>query len=1067
MTNSPYLYDFDPEGDSTAARVTRAVGSEKFVLELGCAYGVMTTVLKNLYNCRVYGVEFDASSAEHARPYCEDLAIIDIDTVDWQDLLGERRFDVIMAADVLEHLKDPERCLLKLRNFLTEDGYWVISLPNVCHNGVIAELLNEDFRYRTTGLLDSTHLKFWGAKGIARALTECKYGISQIETTRMDPALSEFAETWNALPSSLTQVLQTRPDGDVYQYIVKAHPIESGQTTELDWPPAVELFHLVYENPLAAQEVAAAIAARNEAEKERDSAIAERNSAIAQKKEAEEQRNLAIAQKNYAISERDNAIALQNNALKTQNQAVEQRDIALMARDESRATYNHLLQSWSWRITRPLRFFARLIRHGLTPDDRQKILTLLKRIYHRLPIPLALRRRLSLVLRRPLKQIERSIQCGSAQNETFIAPSERPQQAQDDQPDYLFWGVIDWHFRHQRPQQLALVLAQQNRRVFYISPELIDDDRPGFCMERLDESGRIYQIRLFASSAPSIYAAAAGTETIARLRLSIGELLAWTDSTQIVSLVQHPFWFKIANVIPNSRLVYDCMDHHEGFGNNCESLLLQEQSLLGAADLTITTSSWLDEAVKPQARFRSLIRNACEFDHFATKPTQVYQDPQGRPVIGYYGAIADWFDLDLLEAVAQRHPQCSILLIGADTVHAQKRLRHFPNVTFTGEVPYQQLPFYLHGFTICLLPFKVIPLTLATNPVKAYEYLSAGKPVVTMNLPEMAQFGDLVYQATTQDQFVDTVQKLIEQPESSDLPGRRAVFASGQTWSHRGTELIAAVETTNRNPRVSVIVVTYNNLDLTKECLNSLESGSDYEPMEIIVVDNASSDDTPTFLNQWVTEKQGRKLILNQENKGFAAANNQGLLAAEGEYLVLLNNDTYVTPGWIKTLYRHLERDATIGLIGPVTNNIGNEAKIDIHYQNMSEMRTAAAAYTRRHIGQLFPLRTAAFFCVMLSRTTYELVGPLDEAFGRGFFEDDDYCRRVEQCGLSVMCAEDVFIHHHLSASFNQLRQQERQRLFEENKKIYEAKWGEWVPHNYRGHDQIDATDSTNAPPSA
>jgi GT2 family glycosyltransferase len=86
----------------------------------------------------------------------------------------------------------------------------------------------------------------------------------------------------------------------------------------------------------------------------------------------------------------------------------------------------------------------------------------------------------------------------------------------------------------------------------------------------------------------------------------------------------------------------------------------------------------------------------------------------------------------------------------------------------------------------------------------------------------------------------------------------------------------------------------------------------------------------------------------------------------------------------------------------------------------------------------------------MLPRHTYEQIGELDEQFGRGFFEDDDYCRRIEQAGMKVLCVEDVFIHHHLSASFNKLRSADRQALFEQNKALYEAKWGPWMPHRYR-----------------
>ena len=476
-----------------------------------------------------------------------------------------------------------------------------------------------------------------------------------------------------------------------------------------------------------------------------------------------------------------------------------------------------------------------------------------------------------------------------------------------------------------------------------------------------------------------------------------------------------------------------------------------EREMLRQSELTITTSQWLDDAMAPFAKTRTLIRNAAEYEHFAEPPAEDYRDPKGRRVIGYYGAIAEWFDCDLVEAVARRHPECSVLLIGADTVHAKERLADTPNVAFTGEMPYDRLPFYLHGFDICLLPFKVIPLTLATNPVKAYEYLSAGKPVVAVDLPEMKQFDGLLYAAQDAAMFVDAVTNLIEKPEPTELFQRRQAFAAGQTWVHRCKTLISEVETSSRDPWVSIIVVSYNNLDFTSACLHSLEKHNQYVNCEIIVVDNASTDGTPKYLQEWASSGQGvRRCVLNENNRGFAAANNQGLAVASGDYLVLLNNDTYVTTGWIRTLMGHLQRDKTIGLIGPVTNNIGNEAKISINYSDMHEMQVNASCYTRRHVGQIYPLGTAAFFCVMMPKTTYEKVGLLDEAFGLGFFEDDDYCRRIEQIGLSIGCADDVFIHHHLSASFGKIKNVDREALMQRNKVIYEEKWGQWIPHAYR-----------------
>jgi GT2 family glycosyltransferase len=85
-----------------------------------------------------------------------------------------------------------------------------------------------------------------------------------------------------------------------------------------------------------------------------------------------------------------------------------------------------------------------------------------------------------------------------------------------------------------------------------------------------------------------------------------------------------------------------------------------------------------------------------------------------------------------------------------------------------------------------------------------------------------------------------------------------------------------------------------------------------------------------------------------------------------------------------------------------------------------------------------------------MPRKVYDEVGPLDEIFGQGFFEDDDYCRRIEQKGLRIVCAEDTFIYHHLSASFDKLPSRDRQSLFEKNKAVYEAKWGRWIPHSHR-----------------
>lgn len=705
-----------------------------------------------------------------------------------------------------------------------------------------------------------------------------------------------------------------------------------------------------------------------------------------------------------------------------------------------------ILASRSWRWTRPLRFLMRVLSHaGIVGEDRQRIASAFRRLMLRAPggssraiaaSPLPAPTGES----RPVEDLLTSPQIAQLQ----IEPA-----AVGDKPDIYLWAVIDWHFRIQRPQHLARALSEGGHRVFYMSNNFVDSTEAGFSIEPLDEQRRLFQVHLHLAGAPAIYAHSPTDAQRAQLAAGLCALAKWHGGENAVAIVQHPYWTLLAGRAPVTRVVYDCMDHHAGFSNNTSGILAEERHLISASDLVIVTSQWLEQEIGREGRPVALIRNATEFGHFNQRPGHVFADPKGRQVIGYYGAIAHWFDIELVRAVALAFPAQLVLLVGSDTTGAGDALSDLKNVRLTGEVKYSELPYWLHGFDVCLLPFKVEPLTLATNPVKVYEYLSAGKPVVAVDLPEMTQFGGCVSVAGNTQEFLSAIGSALASSPTREEIDARETFAACQTWAHRAEELDAALAGTTP-PRVSVIVVTYNNLSYTRSCLESLDRHSDWPNLEVIVVDNASSDGSREFLEAWSHAGQLRQVILNEDNRGFAAANNQGLALATGDYMVLLNNDTFVTRGWVRGLVSHLRRDPTAGLVGPVTNNIGNEARVETEYADMEAMARFASDYTSRHAGRAFELQTVAFFCVAMSRMTYERIGPLDEAFGIGFFEDDDYCRRIAEAGLRCLCAEDVFIHHHLSASFDKLKVERRQELFERNKAIYEAKWGAWVPHTYR-----------------
>ncbi len=248
----------------------------------------------------------------------------------------------------------------------------------------------------------------------------------------------------------------------------------------------------------------------------------------------------------------------------------------------------------------------------------------------------------------------------------------------------------------------------------------------------------------------------------------------------------------------------------------------------------------------------------------------------------------------------------------------------------------------------------------------------------------------------------------------------------------------------------SIVILTYNNLEYTRLCLESIYAQTEQHTFEVVLVDNTSQDGTVEFLQKFVEEHSDIRLILNSTNEGFARGNNRGAAAATGDYLVFLNNDTVVTSGWLPGLVRRLE-DESVGMVGPATNASGNETCVQADYQELKDLEAFAQRYSQAHAGQAFEIGMLPFLCVALRRKVFEEIGPLDERFGVGMFEDDDYALRLKQRGYKLLCVEDTFIHHWGSAAFGRLPQATYRHLFVENLRKFEEKWGiTWQPPLFR-----------------
>lgn len=233
----------------------------------------------------------------------------------------------------------------------------------------------------------------------------------------------------------------------------------------------------------------------------------------------------------------------------------------------------------------------------------------------------------------------------------------------------------------------------------------------------------------------------------------------------------------------------------------------------------------------------------------------------------------------------------------------------------------------------------------------------------------------------------------------------------------------------------SIVIPTFNKLELLVRCVTSIRAHTG-EPHEIVVVDNGSTDDTVN----WCRMQGDINLLALPTNEGFPSACNRGLRLASGDTLVLLNNDTVVSPNWLGNLTRALYSSLDVGIVGPLANTASGTQQTPQAYGNLAEFAGFAQAFNApdpvkwRHTLRLVGL------CMAFRRDMYDRIGELDERFSPGHYEDDDYCYRARLAGFRLLICGDTLLHHEGSASFGE-NPQEQALLVVRNYRLFMDKW--------------------------
>lgn len=335
----------------------------------------------------------------------------------------------------------------------------------------------------------------------------------------------------------------------------------------------------------------------------------------------------------------------------------------------------------------------------------------------------------------------------------------------------IFPPSLDWYTQlFQRPQQLALALARQGALVFYVQPK-----NSG----KLENYTKLEE-RLFLCEVP--------VETFWCLKEPTIYILTWNR--------------KYINGFEAPKVIYDYVDEIETFYGNHSQMYKDHDKLIGKSELVVTTAKRLYDQVEKVRKDALLCPNGVDYEHFVSMADEdkdefidIYKlADQDKRIIGYYGALARWFDYDLVRESARLRPDYSFVLIGPDYDGSLRSegLLDQNNIHWLGVKPYSHIPAYLRFFDVAMIPFKLNNITHSTSPLKLFEYMAGGKPVVITAMHEsMRTEGVLV--ADNAEDFIARIDQALELSSNDAYLHKIDQVARNNTWDIRARQIIDAL----------------------------------------------------------------------------------------------------------------------------------------------------------------------------------------------------------------------------------------------------------------------------------
>jgi glycosyltransferase involved in cell wall biosynthesis len=372
--------------------------------------------------------------------------------------------------------------------------------------------------------------------------------------------------------------------------------------------------------------------------------------------------------------------------------------------------------------------------------------------------------------------------------------------------DLICFCHVRWNFVYQRPQHLMSRFSQHNR-VFFIEEPIFESSGRSF-MEVNKGQDNLWIVipHLLASHTPD--------EIIFQQKILLSSLYKKHAIKNYIHWFYTPMPLAISNHLHPEMIIYDCMDELSNFRFAPAELKQKEKELFRIADLVFTGGYNLYEAKKNDHHNIYPFPSSIDKDHFFQART-LTKEPEDQsnlshPIFGFYGVIDERFDVELLQEVAARKPQWNFVIIGPVIKIDSAILPRLKNIHYLGARKYEQLPAYLSGWDIAMIPFLLNDSTKYISPTKTPEYLAAGVPVISSSIVDVVNpysVNNLVHIADDADSFITAAEKELTTINKKSWMTRVDLFLKENSWDQTWSEMVHHMNSTLRNKRQSPITI--------------------------------------------------------------------------------------------------------------------------------------------------------------------------------------------------------------------------------------------------------------------